>query len=625
MFNNIIYFIIVLLIFNISYPDGAPGDSIAYHGLMLILTWLVFLGYCRFGFHRLLYRFKEERGDGGLTGQYHGLILRLSILAIFLFALDVYMFHLKYWFKIIPVVKLFSVLQGILAITLFLFYLGTIWFFAHPAYTLIFRTNISRRAFIISNFKLNMPILFPWLLLSFVYDMISISPWSGLKSFLGKPEGQITFFAVFLSLLMIFMPRLIQYWWGCKPLEPSDRVRELKAFFEEKRFKYRDLLRWPIFEGRMMTAGIMGIIPRYRYILVTDALMEILSVEELKAVMAHEVGHARYRHLLFYIFFFLGYMVLAFGFFDISFYFFATQPFFMKMLGSGEFHETNMFYLLLSIPILISMFIYFRYVMGFFMRNFERQADLHSATIMGTPEPTIRSLEKIALLSGKSRDLPSWHHFSIKERVEYLWRMLKDQGLAKRHHRFVFFSFGVYLICITGLGYLLNFSPMKKTLEFHLISRALHQQIEKEPNNILLLQNLATLYQKMERYGDAINTYERILLLDKDQAVALNNLAWLLVTVPDEKLRDPKRALILAQTAVGLKPSPIFLDTLAEAYYVNGFIDKAIKTIKKAILLADEGVGYYEKQLRKFMGKRDERVKKYHSDDPWIGVRGRPG
>jgi len=604
MFNNIIYFIIVLLIFNISYLDGTPEDSASYHILMLILTWLVFLGYCRFGFQRLFYRFKGERAEnGGLTGEYHGLILRLSILAIFLFALDVYMFHLKYWFKIIPVVQQFSVLQGILAITLFLFYLGTIWFFAHPAYRIVFKTKITRQAFIISNFKLNMPILFPWLVLSFVYDLISISPWSGLQIFLSKPEGQIIFFAVFLSLLMIFMPRFIQYWWGCKPLEPSDRVRELKAFLQEKRFKYRDLLKWPIFEGRMMTAGIMGIVPRYRYILVTDALMEILSVEELKAVMAHEVGHAKYRHLLFYIFFFLGYMILSFGLFDLFFYFFATQPFFIKMLGSGESHETNMFYLFLSIPILVSMFIYFRYVMGFFMRNFERQADLHSAATMGTPEPTISSLEKIALLSGKSRDLPSWHHFSIKERVDYLWRILKDRGLAKRHHRFVFFSFAVYLICITGLGYLLNFSPMKQTLEYHLIGRALHRQIEKEPDNIHLHQNLAMIYHKMERYRDAINTYERIILLDRTQAVTLNNLAWLLVTVPDETLRDPKRALILARTAVALKQSPIFLDTLAEAYYVNGFIDEAVKTMKEAILLANEGVGYYEKQLKKFMGK----------------------
>jgi len=67
----------------------------------------------------------------------------------------------------------------------------------------------------------------------------------------------------------------------------------------------------------MMTAGIMGIVPRYRYILVTDSLLETLSLEELKAVLAHEMGHAKYRHLLFYILFFVGYMVLSFGLSDL--------------------------------------------------------------------------------------------------------------------------------------------------------------------------------------------------------------------------------------------------------------------------------------------------------------------
>ncbi|MFO7963986.1 MAG: M48 family metalloprotease, partial [Desulfobacterales bacterium] len=32
-------------------------------------------------------------------------------------------------------------------------------------------------------------------------------------------------------------------------------------------------------------------------------------IDELKAVMAHEMAHARYKHLLFYILFFLGFAV----------------------------------------------------------------------------------------------------------------------------------------------------------------------------------------------------------------------------------------------------------------------------------------------------------------------------
>jgi tetratricopeptide (TPR) repeat protein len=82
--------------------------------------------------------------------------------------------------------------------------------------------------------------------------------------------------------------------------------------------------------------------------------------------------------------------------------------------------------------------------------------------------------------------------------------------------------------------------------------------------------------------------------------VALNNLAWIMVTSPDKDLRDRERALVLAKEAVKLEKSPMFLDTLAEAYYENGLIPEAIDTIQEAISTATEGRNYYEEQLKKF-------------------------
>jgi tetratricopeptide (TPR) repeat protein len=218
--------------------------------------------------------------------------------------------------------------------------------------------------------------------------------------------------------------------------------------------------------------------------------------------------------------------------------------------------------------------------------------------------PAISSLEKIALMSGKSRDLPSWHHYSIRERVDYLWRTLREPKLVRRHNRFVAVSFLVYLVCIVGLGYLLNFSPMKQRVSYTLVARVLNEQLQREPDNILLSQNLAMVYHQMGKYHDAIQTYGRILYLDPKNAMSLNNLAWLLVTVPHEDLRGEARALDLARRAVALERSPMFLDTLAEAYYANGFIREAIKTIEEAIGIATEDRGYYEKQLEKFLASR---------------------
>jgi Zn-dependent protease with chaperone function len=601
MFNNIIYFIIVLVIFNVSDARIKPEEPLAYTLLMLLATWLIFAAYCRWIFYRLADRFRENEAYGAaLTRDYHRLVLRASILAVFLFALDVFAFHLRHWLQLIPGFKPFSVLQGMGAVVVFVSYLVTIWYFSHSAYRLAFGEDIKRESFIVSNLKFSMPILFPWFVLSLAYDLILLIPSSNPEGPLNELGEQLVFFGFFFLILMIFMPKLIQSWWGCRPFSRSEKVEDLKSFLQEKGFRYRQLLRWPIFEGRMMTAGIMGIVPRYRYILITDALMEVLSKEELRAVLAHEMGHAKYRHLLWYVLFFFGFVGIAFGLFDIFQDALLTQPSFLRLLQSAQSEASTLFSLALSLPILLTMVIYFRYVMGFFMRHFERQADLYSAVVMGSPRQTISSLEKIAERSGKIRDLPSWHHFSIKERVEYLWRTASDPGLVKRHNRFVAISFGIYAVLLIALGYLVNFAPARESLTYHLVTRALEEQAKKDPNNVSLYQNLAALYLKTGNYGGAISAYGRVLSLDPNQPTALNNLAWILVTAPDAQLRNKEEALALAKRAVAIERSAMFLDTLAEALYANGFVQEAVKTSKEAISLASENRGYYEKQLKRF-------------------------
>jgi len=605
MFNHIIYFIVVLLIFSVSYSGKSPDNSLFLTLGMIILSWAGFAVYCRRVFEGIRRQYREKGGgDGQLTARYQRAQITLSILAISLFALFTFLFNLKYWILGIPGFKSFTVLQGLLAMALFFAFLCTIWYFASPAYSEIFGINITRKSYILSNTRLNVPILFPWIILSFIYDLVAMSPWGQPAGFFNTMAGQILFFAIFLTLLMVILPVFIQSWWGCKPLENTSKSQQLEGFLRESGFRYRHLLRWPLFEGRMMTAGIMGILPHYRYILVTDSLFEVLTVDELKAVLAHEMGHAKYRHLLLYVLFLIGYLVLAFGFFNFYFYFLATRPFFIKFLSAGHSDGNNLFYFALSLPMLLSLVIYFRYVMGFFMRNFERQADLYSAKVMGTPEYTISSLEKIATLSGKSRDVPSWHHFSIRERVDCLLNFVREPSLLKRQNHFVTLCFSVFILCLLALGYLLNFSPLKQKMTYAALENVLQEQLSENPADLGLYENLAMLYHKMEDYGKAIEIYEKILKLDPNRPVSLNNLAWLLATSNDPKLRDRKRALALAKRAVSIERSPVYLDTLAEAYFVNGYQHEAIETIKEAISKARKNRAYYEKQLQKFVTGR---------------------
>jgi len=601
MFNNIIYFIVVLLLFNVSFSEGTPKNFFLDTVAPLALSWLIFVLYTDRVFRRLHHQIREGgAADGAVADRYQRINVRLSILAIFLFGLDIYAFNLKQWLSLIPGFRTFSVLQGVLALSVFLFYLSTIWYLGQPAYKAVFRVEIGRWPFIRSQLRFNLPILFPWLILSFVYDLLALSPWAWLNAFMDSLYGQMIFFAAFITLLMVILPKFIQRWWGCMPLAPSEKTDQLRRFLDDKGFKYRGLLTWPIFEGRMMTAGIMGIVPRYRYILVTDSLMKSLSAEELKAVLAHEMGHARYRHLLLYVVFFIGFMVLSFGLTDLSMYLAFLYPGLIELMARDETRSMSLFYLIVSFPMLVALLVYFRYVMGFFMRHFERQADLYSAALMGTPVFTISSLEKIAFLSGRIRDLPSWHHFSIRERVAYLMRAYHEPRLMGRHHRFIRFSFLAYLVSVGMLGYLLNVGPVKRTMRYGIIEKAIRQELVKEPRNVDLYLTLAMMYQEAGKEKETAETYAKVIAMDPYRAVALNNLAWLLATTSNKALRDPQRAIELARRAVALERSAGFLDTLAEAYFSAGRMADAKETIEEALAVATENRAYYEGQLRRF-------------------------
>ncbi|SPD72951.1 Tetratricopeptide repeat protein [uncultured Desulfobacterium sp.] len=600
MFNNIIYFLIVILIFSINQPDKTSKDSLAFFITMSLLLWGSFVLYCRMGFAAIVRGFSSVN-TGNISAQYHLLISRLSILAIAMFALDVYLLNLKYWLQLIPGASRLTSLQDVLAVLVFTFYLSTIWFFAYPVYKLMTRHDISRKAYLKSNLTLNLPILFPWLVLSLIYDLTAMISYKGAQDFFNTVEGNLIFFFGFVLLMMVYMPAMIQYWWGCRPLKASDKTRELKFFLDKNGFRYRALLSWPLFEGRMMTAGIMGIAPRHRYILITDSLFEILSVDELKAVVAHEMGHAKYLHLLFYLVFLAGFMVISLGLQDILPYFYYVFPSLTGLISGADTQSTNIYFLAMSIPMLITLVLYFRYVMGFFMRNFERQADLYSARLMGGPGLTVSSLEKIAFYSGKIRDVPSWHHFSIRQRVECLMKTLDDPGLLKRHNRFLGTAFIIYLMCATSLGIIFNSTAVKKSLVYSLTESAIKERLVNDPRNLELYKDLAMVCHELGKYGEAIDAYEKVIEIDPGNAVSLNNLAWILVTAPDKEIRDKVRSLSLAKRAVDIERSSVFLDTLAEAYYANGMQNEAVNTIKEAISVAKENQGYYEKQLKKFL------------------------
>src|SRR4029077_7080813 len=80
---------------------------------------------------------------------------------------------------------------------------------------------------------------------------------------------------------------------------------------------------------------------------------------------------------------------------------------------------------------------------------------------------------------------------------------------------------------------------------------------------------------------------------DQGDSTAMNNLAFLLATSTDPKVRNPKEAVAVAEKAVGVEAdTPAYLDTLATAYFEAGQPDKAAETERRALALKPEDPSY---------------------------------
>lgn len=604
MYSTLLYVATALLILDAAtFTRASEAAFLECLGAGLLLWALFFYYSLRRGRKLLLSTAHAGEAGGGRRSPgvaYQRARTWLSLLALCLFAFDVLLLDLPFWIAQVPGADAGDTLNGLAAMALFYLYLATFWYALYPAHRAIFGLDVTRRAFVLGQLRLSLPILVPWVLLSLGFSLLARGPEEWVSPILDSQWGQMLFAGVLLVLTSLFMPVLLTRFWACRPFPPSWKIENLEGFLREKGFSYRALLRWPAFEGKEMTAGLMGIVPGLRYILVTDALLEALSTEELRAVLAHEMGHARYRHLLLYILFFLGMLPVAIGAADIVPVLALGIPWipdlFYRAVAEGYWVQN----LLSALSLALFLLGYFRFLIGFFMRHFERQADLYSARVMGTPLPTIHSLEKIALWSGKIRDLPSWHHFSIRERVDTLWRSLEEPGMLERQGQFLRRSLLVCASLLLGLGVLLNTGDWQERARMVLGERVLTLLAEKDPEDLPLSREIAAIYLRMERYAEAGALYERILSRDPSDATSLNNLAWLLLTDPGDGRRQPARALELAEMAVAEERNPAYLDTLAEAYYQMGDSRKAEETIEEALALAEENIAYYERQRDKF-------------------------
>lgn len=415
MFTNILFLILVLLLINLAPADIQSVDwifspwnaallGVALYAITVGAIYLqnkVFSRFVRKHKSRMLFIVELEL---------------LCFLACYQFFLGVTRIFSGQPFQIVPIL-----------VALSLYFLGLIIFYV---------TYPGRRSF--AEVLIVIPFTIPFLFIVFFFDLLQLFPSHSFQDFLVN-GGQTTFeiflfYGMILSLLiilMIFMPYLIQKIWNCKPLDDSLLKTRLDEICQKAHFRHAGFKTWTVLNDSL-TAAIIGIVPRWRYILFTRRLLNELSPNAIEAILAHEIGHNYHRHLLIYPFILFGISV------TLSYVSWLILPFMESFFGWGVIDPSQvwvwinpfMYFFIYAATIVI----YFRIVFGLFSRLFERQADLH-VFILGIPvQYMIEALEYIGIATGHTY-LPNWHHYGIHQRIDFLKAVMHNPNLIEQHHK----------------------------------------------------------------------------------------------------------------------------------------------------------------------------------------------
>ena len=188
IYNNLLYLITVIIIFSTGSVPDAPQIPFA-------AAFIIFL-FKGAAYHYLVHR-AHARGMVSNDKQYFATEQKYSILAIFIFAIDVYVLDIKYYLSFLSLNGNLPALLSLAGLGLFFFYLALLWLAARKNYGKIFGRLYSAKEFIISNIKLNLPIVLPWLIINFIADFLKILP-GPLSGMLESSEwGETILFLLF--------------------------------------------------------------------------------------------------------------------------------------------------------------------------------------------------------------------------------------------------------------------------------------------------------------------------------------------------------------------------------------------------------------------------------------------
>jgi len=301
------------------------------------------------------------------------------------------------------------------------------------------------------------------------------------------PVAEVIELSALGFLVLACSPLFIRLAWPTRSLPDGPLRRRLERVARRAGFRFNDLLIWDT-RHLMVNACVTGVLPWFRYVLLSDALVDALNPAEVAAVFGHELGHVEHRHLPFFGLFFLG----SLGLLSVASQIFSVSSTWMPMISwiptnqieqASDFVEAGL--------LLGCLGIFFWIVFGRLSRRFERQADIFGCKVVScgsshcpphfdfdeessSPERSSSPISAVcpvgiqifagALISvahqnGIDPKKRSWRHGSIASRLDFLRTLQTDPAREPvfqqkvRSFRFVLSTFLLLMVAIALLAH----------------------------------------------------------------------------------------------------------------------------------------------------------------------------
>ena len=275
--------------------------------------------------------------------------------------------------------------------------------------------------------------LLPMFLYLVMMDAIHWLPYAAKVFIVEHPYILIGLILPVIISAYIFAPLLMQFLWKTEPLAVDSVLKEkLDRLTRQSGIKYREVVVWQTGSLLIANAAVAGTLPWNRRIFLTDALLEYFTDEEIETVVAHELGHIRYRHIPTYMLFSLFYLL------NYPFFYVLVEEPLLTYLAESQ----SLLSVVSTLCSLAFLIVYFIVIFRYLSRRCEHQADLYAVRLTQKPEAFKDALVKLAVLNSVPKSIRRFFeifntHPSIYRRVEFINQWIEHNSAVQRYKNYL--------------------------------------------------------------------------------------------------------------------------------------------------------------------------------------------